>query len=80
MSIDAIFHLIDDATHHDLKRTRFKVLRHTLVDLLNSVFLSQHTFNSEISTIKYAQALGVMLVNTDQRHTSFYKQLTKRLS
>jgi len=87
MQYDAILELLDDATHHELKRTQLKILSQTLVDLLNSVFLSQHIWNSEIPIIKYAQTLADMLVdglvNTNEQHSSeslrpLYNNLTKR--
>ena len=86
MRIDAVSNLIDDATHHELTKPRLKMLSHTLVDLLNSVFLSQHTLGTGISPIKYAHNLADMLVgglvNANKHQASdalqsLYKKLSK---
>jgi AcrR family transcriptional regulator len=87
MRIGAVLELLDDATNHELSRTRLKILSHTLVDLLNSVFMSPHTLGAEIPPIKYAQNLADMLiyglVNSNDRQSSdalkpLYKKLSKR--
>ena len=77
--------LLDDATNHQLPRTRLKALSLSLDRLLNSVFLSTNVFSVEMSPIKYAENLAAMLIDglinaNDQRPSDALKPLYKELS
>jgi len=63
MRINMVLDLLDDATDHELPRARLKALGHTLVDLMHSIFLTQHTYVAEIPPIVYAQNLANMLID-----------------
>lgn len=85
MRVDAVRDLLDETTHKKLSRKQLNVLSQTLVELLNSIFLSKQAFGPDFPLIKYAQTLADMLIDgllqtKLQKPSAALKPLYKELS